>query len=438
MRIREGSNAMADPFELWRLMWSTTISRGLESLADAVPSAAALDHGGHAAAVDLSSLTTFGRLRIELPTMLMLERSAGASAKANPVLIVAPYAVHEASIADFADGYSLAQVLVEGGSDCLALTYWKSATAEMRDWGIDAYLSDLNVAVDDLGGRASLVGLCQGGWLAAAYAARFPRKVAKLVLAGAPIDTGAAQSRITQTLSSVPTASIAQALALSGGRVVGSLSYALWSDDLLQGFTAEAALQCADDPALTEKFNAWNARTVDLPGAYFLQTAEWIFRENRLARGTFPALGRQSPLSDIEAPVFVLAAADDEIVAVPQATAVKSLFAGTSVEIRIEPGQHLSLFMGRRTLKIAWPDIARWLTRADAPAAQPDHPAQVEAAERGQETAVAENGVPNARPASVMKPPGKRRPSGLMKITAIADDFDLTDESVVRNFEGPD
>ncbi len=314
---------MADPFELWRQLWSSTISRGLESLSEAVPGDAALYRGRDASSIDLSYLTTLGRIRIELPTMFLLERNAPAPATANPVLIVAPYAVHEASIADFADRHSLAQVIVEGGLECVALTYWKSATAEMRDYGVDAYLSDLNVGVDDLGGRASLVGLCQGGWLAAAYAARFPRKVSKLVLAGAPIDTGAAQSRITQTLISVPTASIAQALALSGGRVLGSLSYALWSDNLFQGFTAEAALQCADDPALTEKFDAWNARTVDLPGAYFLQTAEWIFRENRLARGIFPALGRQSRLYDIEAPIFVLAAADDEIVALPQATAVE-------------------------------------------------------------------------------------------------------------------
>jgi poly(3-hydroxyalkanoate) synthetase len=357
---------MADPFELWRLMWSTAISRGLESLAETAPNAAARERGYQAGAVDLSSLTTLRQIRIELPTMLLLERNEPVAAKAGPVLILAPYAVHEASIADFADRHSVAQVLVEGGSEFIALTYWKSATAQMRDYGVDAYLSDLNVAIDDLGGSASLVGLCQGGWLAAAYAARFPRKVVKLVLAGAPIDTRAAESRITQNLASVSTASIAQALALAGGRVLGSLSYALWSDDLLQDFTAEAALQDMSDPALIEKFKAWNARTVDLPGAYFLQSTEWIFRENRLARGSFPSLGRQSALSNISAPIFVLAAADDEIVAVAQATAVKSLCVGTSVEIRVEPGRHLSLFMGRRTLHTAWRDIARWLTESDA------------------------------------------------------------------------
>jgi poly(3-hydroxyalkanoate) synthetase len=350
---------MADPFELWPLFWSTAISRGLENLTEAAPRAAL---GRQSNSVDLSLFATLGRIRIDLQTMLLLERNDEVAGSTVPVLIVAPYATHEAWLADFADRHSVAQIVAEGGSDLVALTYWKSATAEMRNYGIDAYLSDLNVAIDDLGGRASLVGLCQGGWLAAAYAARFPRKVAKLVLAGAPIDISAAETRITRTLFSFPAATIAQGLAFSGGRVSGPLHHALWSDDLSQDFTAEAALQCAGDPALSEKFDSWNTRILDLPGAYFVQTAEWIFRENRLARGCFASLGRQSRLSDIKSPIFVLAAADDEVVAVPQATAVKSLCSGTSVEIRVEPGRHLSLFMGVKTLGTAWREIACWLT----------------------------------------------------------------------------
>jgi hypothetical protein len=116
-RSAKGSNAVAGPFELWRLLWSTAISRGVESLAEAVPSAAELDRGRLASPVDLSSLTILRRIRIELPTMLMLERNAGVSGEAVPAVIVAPYAVHEASIADFAERHSLAQILVEGGSE---------------------------------------------------------------------------------------------------------------------------------------------------------------------------------------------------------------------------------------------------------------------------------------------------------------------------------
>jgi poly(3-hydroxyalkanoate) synthetase len=239
----------------------------------------------------------------------------------------------------------------------------------MRDYGIDAYLSDLNVAIDDLGGRASLVGLCQGGWLAATYASRFPKKVDKLVLVGAPVDLAAGESLITRALPSLPPAAIEQFLAIGGGRVSGRLSLALW----LQGpeeYSAETALQCTGDTALTAKFSAWNARAVDLPGVYFRQTVEWLFRENRLARDCFPALGRLAGLSNVQSPTFVLVAADDEVVALPQATAMKSRCRAATAAIRMEPGRHLSLFMGRRTLAGAWRDIAEWL-KEDAGRADP-------------------------------------------------------------------
>jgi hypothetical protein len=84
-------------------------------------------------------------------------------------------------------------------------------------------------------------------------------------------------------------------------------------------------------------------------------------RENRLARGCFPALGRSARLSNIKAPMLVLAAAEDEIVALPQALAAKSLCRATSVAVRVEPGRHLSVFLGQRTLGGGWREIARWL-----------------------------------------------------------------------------
>ncbi len=320
---------MADPFELWRLMWSFAISGGLERLARAVSGATVAARPRVASAIELSTFPTLGRVRMELATIVPLEQAEPSRAKVPAVVIVAPYTVHDASVADFAPGHSLGQTLAEADAGSVALTFWKSATAEMRDYGIDAYLSDLNVAIDDLGGRASLVGLCQGGWLAAAYAARFAGKVARLVLAGAPIDPGAAESHITRALGAVPPTTGKNLVAMTRGRISGALSLALWSQRMDDEYSAEAALQCAGDSALNERFDAWNVRTVDLPGVYFLEVAEWLFREKRLA----------ARLSDIQAPVFVLAAADDEIVALPQALAAKSLCRATSFAVRVEPGR---------------------------------------------------------------------------------------------------
>ena len=361
----------ADPFEFWRIAWAATLSGGAERFAEALWGAPAPHGPPRVAAVDPSALPTLGRVRVELSTMWLLEEREPAPRQGAPTLIVAPYAVHEASIADFAPGHSLAQALAESGGGPVALTYWKSATPEMKDYDIDAYLSALNVAVDDLGGRASLVGLCQGGWLAAVFAARFPAKVERLALVGAPIDVAAAPSRITEALALAPPAAISAALAAAGGRVLSAVAFAHWADRFSPEFTAEAALQCCGDPALVRLFDAWNRRTVDLPGVYFAQTVEWIFRENRLARGAFRAFGRQAPLSAIEAPIFVLAASDDEVVSTLQATAIEALCPQTRVTVRVESGRHLSLFMGSRTIATAWRDLARWLAEADAPRRRP-------------------------------------------------------------------
>ncbi len=64
--------------------------------------------------------------------------------------------------------------------------------------------------------------------------------------------------------------------------------------------------------------------------------------------------------------------------------------------------------------------------------------ALVDAAEQGEEIIIAKNGVAKARLAPIAKPPRERKPSGAMKIRHIADDFDETDERVIRDFEGSD
>ena len=107
-------------------------------------------------------------------------------------------------IADFHQGQSLIQTLLANGIDHVALTDWKSATGDMKDLDIDNYLADVVVAIDDLGGRVNLVGLCQGGWVSAMIAARFPDKVNSLVLAGAPIDTDAGDGPIKRMAKASP------------------------------------------------------------------------------------------------------------------------------------------------------------------------------------------------------------------------------------------
>ena len=123
------------------------------------------------APADPPPFATLDRILLDLQTMELRVRAADIGRRGVPVLIVAPFALHDAAIADFAPGFSLAAVLEAAGP--VALTRWRPATSDMRLLTIDSYLAELNVAVDELGGHVALAGLCQGGWLAAVFAARF-------------------------------------------------------------------------------------------------------------------------------------------------------------------------------------------------------------------------------------------------------------------------
>ena len=73
-------------------MWSTAISGGLEQFAESIPGTPALNRRSQADAIDLSTFPVLGGVRIELATMLLLERRGTARADVPPALIVAPFA----------------------------------------------------------------------------------------------------------------------------------------------------------------------------------------------------------------------------------------------------------------------------------------------------------------------------------------------------------
>jgi poly(3-hydroxyalkanoate) synthetase len=287
-----------------------------------------------------------------------------------PVLICAPYALHRPLIADFAPDHSLVQALQNGGVDRIYLTDWRSATPEMRYLSIDNYLADLNVAIDEIGAPVDLVGLCQGGWLSLVYASRFPGKVRRLVLAGSPIDVSFA-SDISAMTAAVSQPVLDQLVRQAGGIVSGRHMLRFWSVAFGR-LGAEGALQrdlgdgSEEAKALLDRFERWQRDTLDLPGTYYLETANWIFRENRIARGNFVALGRRIDLAAVKVPVFLLASEGDLVVPAAQVTAAARLLGTPLVrlELTAEPCDHLGLFMGRKILSESWRRIARWL-RAD-------------------------------------------------------------------------
>ena len=315
---------------------------------------------------------------LDLSTMQLRDFSGGAAGVTT--LVCAPFALHGATIADFAPGHSLVAALRAAGCERLFVTEWRSAGAEAGFNAIDTYLAELNVAVDAVGGKADLIGLCQGGWMALAFAARFPDKVGKLVLAGAPVDIAAGASLLSRLTDSMPMASFREIVQAGEGRVLGRRVLGLWGPLRLGADAIADILQVAPERLsarehrLQARFEDWYAWTVDLPGTYYLQVVEWLYKQNRLATGRFVALGRRLDLLQLRAPIYLLAARDDELVAPEQVFATARRIGTPPAQVRTAtaPCRHLGLFMGATTLRTVWPDVVHWLDKDGEPGPYPD------------------------------------------------------------------
>jgi poly(3-hydroxyalkanoate) synthetase len=359
-----GSPLSSIPF-LWPLVAGAAASSAAAACLSELARTVAVC-GGKCEAASEPRWATPNRVALELPTMQV--RDFSLQIRGVPTLICAPFALHGATIADFAPGHSLVEALRGSGLGRIFVTDWRSAAPEMRFLSIDSYLADLNVTVDELGPPVDLIGLCQGGWLALVYAARFPGKVRRLVLAGAPIDVDAGESALSRMAKDVPFPVFEGLVRLGEGRILGHHVLELWAAALAAD-EADSVLQVQPDLApaqlsgLEERFRNWYAWTVDLPGTYYLQVVRWLFKENRIVDGRFVALGRAIDLANVRMHVFLLAACDDDLVSPAQLLATTRAV-GTSkadVETTIEPCGHLSLFLGAKTLRGTWPRIARWL-----------------------------------------------------------------------------
>jgi poly(3-hydroxyalkanoate) synthetase len=317
--------------------------------------------------------TSANEVALELGSV-RLRRFAAGQAGRRPIFVCAPFALHDARIADLCEGHSLMAVLARGGAP-LYLVEWLSAGRHQVFRGIDDYLSDLNVLVDAVGGRCDFIGLCQGGWLSLIYAARFPAKAGRLALAAAPVDIEAADSPLSLVARSTPMETFRELVRHGEGLARGERSSGFWRADMESPEAIHALLQSRlplDSPRFAAQaaiFRDWSGSTLNLPGVYYLEVAEKFYKQNQLPKGEFVALGRRIALKDLRAPLYLIAARDDEVAA-PEQTFACAKLVGTpraTIKRKEAPGGHMNLFIGAKWLEKVWPEVLDWLA---APAEQ--------------------------------------------------------------------
>lgn len=222
------------------------------------------------------------------------------------------------------------------------------------------------MAAETAGGAPVVIGHSLGGPLAAIACALEPTFARGLVLLAAPLsfepgsspfrDIVVAQpDRVSQD-DTVPGAQFAQSCAMLSP---GTFLWSRWAD---------GALSLADPAALGlhMRIERWALDEMPLPGRLVHEIVEWLYRENRFARGTLVIGERTLGPRSLGIPLLAVVNPADEIG--PRA-AIEPFFARMAgntgiIENPVEIGvglQHLAILAGRQAHAQTWPRIADWI-----------------------------------------------------------------------------
>jgi poly(3-hydroxyalkanoate) synthetase len=294
-----------------------------------------------------------------------------------PTLVLPPQAGHDSCIVDFSAEQSQIRTILASGLERVLSLDWIGATRETAHASIEDYLAVVDRAAVHCGGPINLIGDCQGGWLAAIYAALNPKRVNTLTLAGAPIDFHAGEPVIHEVLRRLaPCGDLRfyEGLVSAGGGVlrgehmIGGFISINPGDEIARQLELLLKLDDPDHLARYHEFEDWFKHTQDIPGAFYLWIVRHLFRDNELVRDSLRIGGRRVDLKKIDMPLNLLAGASDHITPPDQVLAVMDRVSTpqTLIHSDVTPGGHLGLFMGHQALREHWPPLLAEVLRHSA------------------------------------------------------------------------
>lgn len=313
------------------------------------------------------------------PQVRLLDFSTpDADATQVPIVFLPPQGGHASTIVDYSADQSQVRTALAAGVDRVYSVDYLPATEATANITVEDYISILDEIVAEVGaevgGAVHLVGDCQGGWLAAIYSALRPHAVRSLALGGAPIDTHAGDSAVSEWMSALTRHGDIDAyralVAAGGGKHLGA--------NQVLGFkmlepTEEFNRLCQlwgsiRDPEYVERYDSfanWFEHGQDMPGAFYLWVVEHLFFKNQLIAGELVVEGTVVDLSAIEAPLYLIAGERDHITPPAQMFALAGAVSTPADDVRtwtLDAG-HLGLFMGHAALSGPWTEIFEDLAR---------------------------------------------------------------------------
>ena len=308
-----------------------------------------------------------------------LYRYAPGREKEHPVPVMLVYAlILRPYILDLVPHNSLVEHLLGEGFEVYMLD-WGVPADEDKDLTFGHFVLDyLPEAVDNVlrssrEEELTLFGYCQGGTIAAMYAALFPNeRVKNLVLLATPTDFAPGDpglfglwsvltsdryfgpnvlfdpDPVVEAFGNVP--------ADLPGRIVGAATapfanYASLWEHVKHDRFAESFLAVSK----------WVDDGVPFPGEAFRQWIKDFYQKNKLAKGELELRGHRVELANIECPLLNIAGAKDFICPVSQARATTNFVGSEDKTFLVVEAGHAGLLGGQVAKEELWARITDWL-----------------------------------------------------------------------------
>jgi poly(3-hydroxyalkanoate) synthetase len=307
----------------------------------------------------------------------LLDFSTPVEGEVIPTLILPPQAGHHSYIADYSPEQSQVQMLRQNGLGAIYCLEWLPATQETKHTVIENYIEAVHYCITRLGGKANLIGDCQGGWLASIFAALHPEMVNTLSVAGAPIDCQAGDGQIKETVNAnaklFPDGGMAlyRSLVAMGDGILDGRFMVMGFNFMKPGQTSLRYMglyKNIHDSEQLERFREmknWYDFTQNIAGDFYLWIVQHLFRDNELIQGKLVVAGQTVDLSQIKCPLFLVGGVRDHVTTPDQVFAMRQ-YVGTPPEhiheYLVDAG-HIGLFMGKNVLTETWSVIGQTIER---------------------------------------------------------------------------
>lgn len=298
-------------------------------------------------------------------------RDYGRSAS-GPCLLIVAAPIKRPYIWDLAPSVSAVRFCLDRGLR-VHLLEWMSPSPGHGNAGLAEYADQaIGEAVARLawnaGAQPFLMGHSLGGTFAAIFGTLAPEAARGLVLLGAPLCFRPGGSRFRDAIVALAPASLGE-MDLVPGSLLSQLSAWASPETFVWSRLLDGAVSSADPTArvLHARIERWALDEVPLPARLVQEILQWLYREDRLCRGTLSIRERIAAPSGLGLPTLAVVNPTDEVAPPASVLPFVEAMPGQDVRILDYPGeigvglQHLGILVGRQAHARVWPQIISWL-----------------------------------------------------------------------------